>query len=110
MGHWQQKLSTFINIEQSDSLSALQAEINEKTLPFAIFPVTAKTTLFSDYVRNFGTDNTDAVALQTELASGNSLIPIAFEDTTIAYNDELQNIVMRPDNGYIDFSYIIKYD
>lgn len=110
VGHWQQKLSTFINIEQSDSLSALQAELNEKTLPFAIFPVTAKTTSLSDYVRNFGTDNTDAVALQTALVSGNSLIPIAFENTTVAYNDKLQNVVMRPDNGYIDFSYIIKYD
>ena len=110
VGHWQQKLSTFINIEQSDSLSALQAELNEKTLPFAIFPVTAKTTSLSDYVRNFGTNNTDAIALQTTLVSGNSLIPIAFENTTVAYNDKLQNIVMRPDNGYIDFSYIIKYD
>lgn len=110
VGHWQQKLSTFINIESSDSLTALEAELAEKTLPFAIFPVTAKTTLVSDYVRAFGVATTDAVALQTTLTSGNALIPIAFEDTSIAYNDELQNIVMHPDNGYIDFSYIIKYD
>lgn len=110
VGHWQQKLSTFINIESSDSLTALQAELDDKTLPFAIFPVTAKTTLISDYIRAYGLDVTDAVALQTALTADNSLIPIAFEDTTIAYNEELKNIVMRPDNGYIDFSYIIKYD
>ncbi len=110
VGHWQQKLSAFINIEPSDSLSALQAELGEKTLPFSIFPITAKTNILTDYVRTFGSNTADAAELQTSLTSGNLLIPIAFEDTTVAYNNELENVVMHSDNGYIDFSYIIKYD
>ena len=108
VGHWQQKLGTYINIEESDSITALQSELGEKTLPFAVFPVTAKVASLTDYTRSLGPQTTDAAGLQTQLTNDNSLIPIAFEDTSIAYRKTLSNFKMFPDNGYIDFSFVIK--
>ncbi len=110
VGHWQQKLGTYINVEESDSITALQAELQEKTLPFAIFPVTAKVASLTDYTRLLGTQTTDAVGLQTQLTADNSLIPIAYEDTSIAHLKTLSNVKLFSDNGYIDFSFIIKYE
>lgn len=108
VGHWQQKLGTYINVEESNSIAALQNELYDKTLPFAIFPVVAKVASLSDYTRLLGQLTYDAAGLQTVLTSDNSLIPIAFESTSVAHRKTLTNIKMFSDNGYIDFSFIVK--
>lgn len=110
VGHWQQNLSTFINIEPSTNITALQNEIGESTLQFALFPITAKSGLYSEYAKNFIAISQAATpdALQQEVLSGNKMIPVAFQNTNISYISTLENVVMEEDNGYIDFSYIIK--
>lgn len=110
VGHWQQNLSTFINIESSDNLTVMQKEIEERTLQFALFPVTAKSGSFSEYAKKFvglsATETPDG--LQQELLSDYSIIPVAFQTTNISYISELENVTVSEDNGYIDFSNIIK--
>lgn len=110
VGHWQQNLSTFVNIEPSSNLTVLQKEIRESTLDFALFPVTASNDLFSEYAKNFACVSTAATpdVLQQELLGNNVILPVAYQSTNISYIPLLENVVMEADNGYIDFSYIIK--
>ncbi len=110
LGHWQQNLSIFANIKKSENLKALQNEIGESTLDFALFPITAKSSLFSEYVYNFvGISTADTPELlQQELLKDNIIIPVAEQSTNISYISSLENVVMQDDNGYIDFSVIIK--
>lgn len=110
VGHWQQNLSTFINIQASDNLAVLQKEIGESTLDFALFPIGAKSGYFSEYAKNFAAisaaDTPDG--LQQELLSNHSIIPVAYQNTNISYIPSLENVTVGNDNGYIDFSTIIK--
>lgn len=110
VGHWQQNLSTFVNIEPSTNLAVMQKEIGESSLDLALFPVTAKSDSFSEYAKNFASisraDTPDA--LQHELLRDNVILPVAYQSTNISYIPSLENVVMEEDNGYIDFSIIIK--
>ncbi len=110
VGHWQQNLSTFINIEPSQNLNVMQKEIGESTLDFALFPITANSEYFSEYAKNFAAVSTAATpdALQQELLANNNIIPVAYQSTNISYISTLENVNMEEDNGYIDFSFIIK--
>ncbi len=110
VGHWQQNLSTFINIKEIDNLSAIQNEISNSTLDFALFPVTAKSSSFYEYASVFSevaiADTPDG--LQQLLLKDNLIIPVAFQNTNISYIPTLENVIMEDGNGYIDFSFIIK--
>lgn len=110
VGHWQQNLSTFVNIEASTNLAVMQTEIGESTLDFALFPVTAKSDSFSEYLENFAAVSTASApdTLQQELLGDNAILPVAYQNTNISYISSLENVVMEEDNGYIDFSGIIK--
>ncbi len=110
VGHWQQNLGTFINIKESDNLSALQNELKTTTLDFAIFPITAKGDIFGEYAENFDcfSKSSDPATLQQEILKDNILIPIAQQSTNIGYVSSLENVIMEESNGYIDFSFIIK--
>ncbi len=110
VGHWQQNLSTFINIEASSNLAVLQDEISASTLQFALFPITAKSEYFSEYAKYFDAKSTATSpdVLQQEVLKDNLIIPVAYQTTNITHLSSLQNVAMGNDNGYIDFSYIIK--
>lgn len=110
VGHWQQNLSTFINIESSNNLNELQKEIGENNLDFALFPITAKSANYEEYAKNFSDVTTaeQPEVLQSELLNGNCIIPVAYQTTNISYINSLENVIIFDDNGYLDFSYIIK--
>ncbi len=110
VGHWQQNLSTFVNIEASDNLEALQYELEESTLSFALFPVIAKSEYFNEYAKIF-TARSHAVTpdlLQQETLSDYSILPVAYQSTNVTYISSLEGVNVGNNNGYIDFSHIIK--
>lgn len=110
VGHWQQNFSTFINIEASENLPVLQNEIGESTLDFALFPIKAKSNNFTEYAEIFSIlSNVDLPdGLQQELLANHTMIPVAYQSTNISYIASLENVNLCEDNGYIDFSDIIK--
>lgn len=110
MGHWQQNVSAFVNIKPSDSLDALKNELNDRTLAFAVFPITARNGSVAEYLQNFGKEDGDPSAIQQELLKNHTLVPFAFESTNLAFTEALENISTEPQNGYIDFSFIRKYE
>lgn len=110
MGHWQQNVSAFVNIKPSDSLEALSAELNNPTLQFALFPITARNGSVSEYLKNFNVSGENPAEIQQQLLKNHTLVPFAFENTNLAFTDALQEIYIEPQNGYIDFSFIKKYE
>lgn len=110
VGHWQQNLSAYVNIESSDNLAALQKEINEQSLDFALFPITVKSDIFSEYASVFSVSNAanSPETLQKELLKNNTVIPVAFQSTNVTYVSNLENVFIDDANGYVDFSQIIK--
>lgn len=110
VGHWQQNLGSYVNIESSNNLNALQKEINEQSLDFALFPITVKSDLFSEYASVFAVSKAanSPEALQKELLKNNTVIPVAFQSTNVAYVSNLENAFIDDANGYVDFSQIIK--
>lgn len=110
VGHWQQNLSAFINIESSNNLPVLQQEIGDATLDFALFPISASSSDFNEYAKNFSAVSGAATPeiLQQELLKDNHIIPVAYQTTNISYVSSLENVLVYEDNGYIDFSLIVK--
>lgn len=110
VGHWQQNLSTFINIQASENLGALQNELKESTLQFALFPIVAKSKYFNEYAKMFAASSNAQMpdTLQEEVLSDYSILPVAYQSTNISYIPSLENVIVGEDNGYIDFSHIIK--
>lgn len=107
VGHWQQNLCAFVNIKPSESLSSLQEELKDRSLQFAVFPVTAHSSSLSEYLYSLSLSG-NAVSAQQKMLSAGDIVPICFESTNIAYNGGLEGVYADSGNGYIDFAYIYK--
>ena len=95
VGDWQKNLSTFINIKPTDK--SLEGQLLEQTLPISVFPVKAESTT-EEYIYKFN----------DKYYKGYRFMPIAFEETTLGYRDNLNGVYMNYSGGYIDFSYVTK--
>ncbi len=113
VGHWQQNLGAFVNIQSSHSLDTLKGELQNKSLAFAVFPVKANSASLFEYLKQLGVKSTDsadlnAASAQIELLKDNSLLPLALESVSVASSPSLSEIYTDGENGYIDFSFIMK--
>ncbi len=110
VGHWQNHLGAFVNIEPVDNIDALLTELKNQTLSMAIFPLTAGSNNLTEYISNFGVNynGENLTDVQTSILKANRIFPIAFQNTTVAYSSELSDVFTRLGNGYIDFSFIVK--
>ena len=110
VGHWQNNLGAFVNIEAVDSAEQLKNELKKQTLDMAVFPVRADSSDINEYLSNFGTtaEGKSGAEIQTGLLKSSNIIPIAFQNTTIAYSPDLSDVFTSFGNGYIDFSFIVK--
>lgn len=111
VGHWQANLAAFINIETASDPELLLPQLSEQSYSFAFFPVRADSNRADEYLKKFGIfENTNLQEAQSKILSSNSIIPVMFQNTVIAYAPTLQNLNAELGNGYIDFSFIIKED
>ena len=110
VGHWQNKLGAFINIETASSVDKLTPQLKSRDLPIAVFPIRADSESLSEFSEKFGVSASGktAEAVESELLRGTSIIPLLFQNTTIAYSDALNDVYTVPGDGYIDFSFIVK--
>lgn len=109
-GHWQQNFSASVNIKACE-LNDFSKELSgDNSFEFAVFPITVKSTSVGEYLRNFGVNYSggDLSEVQAELLKDNKVIPFAFENTNIAYTSAIKTLFTQPQNGYVDFSFIIK--
>lgn len=109
VGHWQSQISTFVNIEAESNLNDLVSQLNENSYSFAIFPVKADSSFYKEYLQKFGKTSTDDINLaESEILESHTVLPIMFQNTTIAYAKTLTEFSAAQGNGYIDFAYIVK--
>lgn len=110
VGHWQSKLSAFVNIETVSSPEILTSQLTDPTYRMAIFPIRAKSDDIAEYLKNYGIayDGSDLGTVQTKLLSSGNIVPVMFQNTVIAYSPAITEIKADLGNGYIDFAYIVK--
>ena len=110
VGHWQNNLGAYVNIEAVTDIESFSSEITQPTYSMAIFPISADSTNIADYLKKLDTsyNGQDLGQLQTAILKGTHIIPIAFQNTTIAYSQQINKIYTELGNGYINFSFIIK--
>lgn len=109
-GHWQNNLGKFVvNIKPSDNLSALTSQLNNPDLDIAVFPIRAESENINEYLAKFNKKPNGSIGkIQTEILSNNQIVPLVYQNTTIAHTTALNNVYTTLGNGYIDFSLIIK--
>lgn len=111
-GHWQKNLSAFVNIEAKDNLSYFSSQLKSGSLHLAIFPVYAKSSSGKEYLLDYGTDlyglDKTLMSAQEEILKGHSVIPLAYEQTNIVTTKSIEQIFIDDQNGYIDFSFVVK--
>lgn len=54
VGHWQNKLGAFINIETASSVDKLTPQLKSRDLPIAVFPIRADSKSLSEFSEKFG--------------------------------------------------------
>ncbi len=106
--HWQKNLSAFVNIQSVSGEQDLTNQIANPTLDFAVFPIKVNNTSLTEYLSQIGISGGDAVTAQSQLLKNHTLLPIAFENTNIVYTGAIKQMYSEPENGYIDFSFVIK--
>ena len=111
VGHWQNNLGAYVNIKSASSPELLTGELLEQTYDFAVFPVRADSTNILEYTQKFGVTNgnKNLSEIQSEILKNDTIIPLVFQNTTIAYSSEITKMPTECGNGYIDFSFIIKH-
>ena len=110
VGHWQNNLGAFVNIESVSSPSLLTSQLTEQTYGMSIFPISASSPEMSEYLQKFGItyNGQNLTELQMEVLKSNNVVPIMFQSTSLAYEKNLNNINFQHGNGCIDFAFIVK--
>lgn len=110
VGHWQNNLSAFVNIEAVGDRYALLSQLEKQTEKMAIFCVRADSSDPAEYLRKFGVsyNGEKLTGIQSKLLKSNRIVPIMFQNTVISFSPALSSVYSEPGNGYIDFSFIVK--
>lgn len=110
VGHWQNQLGAFVNIEAVSSPAVLTPQLSNQTYALTIFPLTANSPRAQEYLKSFGINykGESLAKIQEKLLKSKNIVPLMTQDTVIAYYDELKNVKLTDDGGCIDFAYIIK--
>lgn len=103
VGHWQQNLGAYINIEAVNKNSAVAAKKSDYSLTVYSEQINVKNDI--KYADFFGLSNADN--LKSEIFSGNTF-PIAYSGSVFAYSDKLQKFENNTVTGIIDFTFITK--
>lgn len=110
VGHWQNQLGAFVNIESVSSPSILTSQLKDQTYALTIFSLSANSSNVDEYLQNFGINYKDESLSKTQqkLLKSKNIVPLMTQDTIIAYGNELRNVILSNGNCCIDFAYIIK--
>lgn len=111
VGHWQNHLGSFINIEAVSSPTLLETQLKSQSYYMAIFPVTVNTPSAAEYLSKFGVNYTNGnlTQIQADILNNCTIVPLAFESKNVAYTERLSNVIMQ--NGTsLDFAFIVKAD
>ncbi len=112
VGHWQNQLGAFVNIETVSAPEVLQGELIDQTNALSIFPIVASSSDVGEYLENFKVkySGENLTKIQQKLLKSKNIVPLMTQKTIVAYNQRLHNLNFTLNNNGIDFSYVIKTD
>lgn len=113
IGHWQKQLGAYINTKPIDSLDELKQSLDNEECAIAVYPITITDKDPQVLAYNLGytfakSPTTTLSDIQTYLLSSKKIMPIAYENSIIAYTRNISEFDFSIGNGYIDFAYITK--
>lgn len=113
VGHWQNNLGAYINIQPSNSINDIKSSLNTGTSSIAIYPITINDSDPAVFCHHLGYDYSrsavkDLSAIQGNIISQYTLMPVAFENSVISYSEEIIDFNYKLGNGMIDFAYVTK--
>ncbi|MBE6770029.1 MAG: hypothetical protein E7548_04665 [Ruminococcaceae bacterium] len=109
-GNWQQLFGVTINLVPSGNLIDLQNQLKNKTYDMCLFPITAKDSSLSDYLKQFSVTENDLQKAQNLVLGNFSVIPVAVQDTCYAMTSDITKANVSLRSEIIDFSFVIKKD
>jgi len=111
VGHLQNNLGAFINIEAVSAPSVLASQIIDQTYSMSIFPISADSPEMEEYLEKLGINykGQNLTELQINTLKSNNVVPLMFQSTSIAYSKNLTNVTLEHGNGCVDFAFIVKY-
>ena len=103
VGHWQQNLGIYINIESLPNKNSVKSKENDYSI--TIYNELINTQNKIKYASFFNAEGSSD--LKAHIKNGN-IFPIAYSGTVISYSENLKNIVTNGDINLIDFSFVNK--
>ena len=112
VGHWQNNLGAYINIKPV-SLAEAKNATNAYQNAISIYPIEITDKDAAPYIKELGyensiAENTNLADIQTSVYSDYIVVPLAFQNSVIAYSSDLSSVITDLGNGTIDFSFIKK--
>ncbi len=112
VGHWQNNLGAYINIKPvtlSEAKNAASSYVNA----ISVYPIEITDKDAAPYIKELGYENVtfgekDLAEIQTAVYSNYLIVPLAFQNSVIAYSKNLSSVVTDLGNGTIDFSFVRK--
>lgn len=113
VGHWQNNLGAYINLRASKSISEIENCLKNNSYYIAVYPIYLTDNDTTAYVKQLGYDFTESELknlsnVQSRILSDYSVIPLAIQNSVLAYSPKLTKFFHSLGNGTIDFAYIQK--
>lgn len=119
---WQENLGCFINMSALGGNSAVMSAINSGNYTVAVMGLDANSGDAYEFLSNFNPENlsslrnaktaeeyTNAIVnIQKSLFANNEIIPLVTTPTMLCYESDLSDVFYNTQNGFIDFTRIIK--
>ena len=112
VGHWQNNLGAYINIKPV-SLSEAKNAATSLANAISVYPIEITDKDAAPYIKELGyetiiAEKNDLAKIQTSVYSDYIIVPLAFQNSVIAYSSDLSSVVTELGNGTIDFSFVKK--
>lgn len=113
VGHWQSNLGAYLNIQPINSLAEIQNTIAKGGQFIAIYPLYITDSDPTAFVAQLGYDfsktaTINLASVQTQILSEYRIVPLALQNSVLAYSPDLKTFKYTIGNGMIDFCTIKK--
>lgn len=113
IGHWQNHLGAYINIQPSENLEEVISKTYSDSNYIAVYPIYINDKDPTAFIEQLGYAFSDAEIkslsiIQSNILSEYYVVPLAVQNSVIAYSKDLVNFSHDLGNGTIDFTFVTK--
>lgn len=113
VGHWQNHLGAYLNIQPTDDINEINSKLDSDSNYIAIYPIYITDKDPTAYTEQLGYPLSEAEikslrVIQDKIIQEYNIIPLAIQNSVLAYSPNLVYFVHDLGNGTIDFSFLKK--